>query len=123
MKSRILPGLAVIGISALVGLSVARVASQDYWLFSLGGAAIAAIALAVLALFNQQAVSFQQSMPAAKLLGIRIGLVGFLVALSGWLLAVFWLPAVGFYIVVIGIAIGFVGFPIHIYNMFRKNGS
>lgn len=119
MKSRLLPNLAIVAVAALLGLSVAKVSSEDPLVFSLGAAVVAAVAVVLASLFRQPSAAFEQSIPPRKLLGLRIGVTGFLVALFGWLLGVFWSASVGYAVVVVGIVFVFVGFPIHIYNMFR----
>lgn len=119
MSSRLFSSLAIVSVAALLGLSLAKVAAGDPWVFSLGAAVIASAALGFATLFAKPTASLEQTTPPRKLLGLRVGVVGFLVALSGWLVAVFLSATVGYYIVALGVAVGFVGFPIHIYNMFR----
>ncbi|BAZ94902.1 membrane protein [Thiohalobacter thiocyanaticus] len=119
MNARLFQSLAIVSVAALLGLSLAKVSAADPWAFSVGAAVIAAIAVGIAGLFRQSTVSFEKATPPRKLLGLRIGVVGFVVALCGWLVAVFLSASVGYYIVVLGIVTGFVGFPIHIYNMFR----
>ena len=119
MSSRLFSSLAIVSIAALLGLSLAKVSAGDPWAFSLGAAVIAAVAVGIARLFRTPTASFEQSAPPRKLLGLRISVAGFLVALSGWLVGVFLSGSVGYYIVALGVAVGFVGFPIHIYNMFR----
>jgi uncharacterized membrane protein len=120
MSRRLLQSLTIIGIASLLGLSVAKVAAADPLAFSGGAAFIAAIAVGIVGLFHQPIASFEKITPPRKLLGLRIGVVGFVVALCGWLVAIFLSATVGYYIVVFGVLVGFVGFPIHIYNMFRS---
>ncbi|MBU1424409.1 MAG: hypothetical protein KKH12_03095 [Gammaproteobacteria bacterium] len=119
MGSRFFPGLVIVSVASLLGLSLAKVSSENPWAFSLGAAAIAAVAVGISSLFREPTASFEQTTPPRKLLGMRIGVAGFAVALCGWLIGVFLSASVGFYIVALGVAIAFVGFPIHVYNMFR----
>lgn len=120
MSSRLFPSLVIVSFASLFGLSLAKVSSEDPWVFSLGVAVIAAVAVSIAGLFRQPTASFEQIIPPRKLLGLRFGVAGFVVALCGWLVGVFLSASVGYYIVTFGVATGFVGFPIHIYNMFRK---
>lgn len=119
MKSRLLPSLAIVAVAALLGLSVAKVSSEDPLVFSLGAAAVAVVAIVLATLFRQPSAALEQSIPPRKLLGLRIGVTGFLVALFGWFLSVFWSASVGFAVAAVGIVVALIGFPIHIYNMFR----
>lgn len=119
MSSRLLPSLAIVSVAALLGLSLAKVASEDPLVFSLGAAVIAAVAVGIAGLFHTPAASFEKTTAPRKLLGLRIGVAGFLIALCGWLVGAFVSTSVGYYIVAFGVAAGFVGFPIHIYNMLR----
>lgn len=119
MSSRLLPSLAIVGVAALIGLSLAKVSAGDPWAFSLGAAVIASIAVGIAGLFHKPTASLEQTTPPRNLLGLRIGVAGFVIALCGWLVAVFLSASVGYYIVALGVVAGFVGMPIHIYNMFR----
>ena len=118
MSSRLFSSLVVIGVAALVGLSLAKVMAGDPWALSLGGAAIASVAVGVAAIFAKPTASLEQTAPPRKLLGLRIMVAGFLVALSGWLVGVFLFAAAGYYIVALGVAVVSIGLPIHFYNMF-----
>lgn len=120
MNSRLLPSVAIVSVTALVGLSLAKISNGNPWFSSLGAAIIAAVAVCIARLFRKPIASLEQSTPPRKLLGIRIGVAGVLVALSGWLVGVFLSSTTGYYIVALGVVVGFVGFPIHFYNMFRK---
>jgi len=120
MTSRIIYSLAIVSFAALFGLSLAKVSASDPWDFTLGAAVISAVAVIVAGFFRKPTASFEQATPPRKLLGLRIGVVGFVVALSGWLVAVFLSASVGYFIVALGVIASFVGFPIHIYNMFRS---
>lgn len=119
MSPRLFLSLAIVSVAALFGLSLAKVSSEDPWAFSLGAAVIAAVAVSIARLFRQTTASSEQTIPPRKILGLRIGVAGFVVAICGWLVGVFFSASVGYYIVALGVATGFVGFPIHIYNMFR----
>ena len=119
MSSRIFPHLAAVAVAALVGLSLAKVSSGDPWVYSIGAAVISLVAVVIASAFRQQSASFEKATPPRKTLGLRIGIAGFVIALCGWLVGVFLSATVGYYIVAIGVVTGFVGFPVHIYNMFR----
>ena len=120
MRSRFIPYLAIIAVTALVGLSLAKVSSGDSWTYSIGAAALALIAVAIATPFRQQTSSFQKSTPSRKTLGMRFGTVGFVIAICGWLVGVFLSPIVGYYVVTLGVFTGFLGLLIHFYNMFRS---
>lgn len=104
-------------MTALLGLSIARVAAFDPWALSLGGAVIGAVAAGVDALFQQPIASLEEAIPPRKRIGMRIATVGFLIALGGWLVAVFLSRSAGYYIVVAGIGVGFIGIIIHFINL------
>lgn len=119
MSSRLFQSLAIVCVAAILGLSVAKVSTADPLTFSVGAAAIAAIAVGIATLFRKSTTSFETTTPPRKLLGMRIGMVGGVIALCGWLVAVFLSAMVGYYIAVLGVVTGLVGFPIHFYNMYR----
>ena len=119
MSSRLLASLVIVGVTALFGVSLAKISSEDPWVFALSAGGIATVAVGIAGFFRKPTASFEQTTPPRKLLGLRIVVVGFLVALCGWMIGAFLSTSVGYYIVVLGVAAGFVGFPIHIYNMFR----
>lgn len=119
MSSRLFASLAIVCVAALLGLSLAKISSENPWVFAVGAAVIATVAVGIASFFRQPTAAFEQTTPSHKLLGLRIGVAGFVVALCGWLVGMFLSASVGYYIVALGVATGFVGFPIHIYNMFR----
>jgi len=118
MNRRALINVSIIAIAAIVGLSLAKVSSENPWVLSVGAAVIAAIAIAIAKLFRPQTISFEKATPPRKLFGLRIGVVGGGVALSGWLVAVFLSALVGYYVAVVGVITGLVGCLIHFYNMY-----
>lgn len=120
MNQRLFPYLGVVAVATLIGLSLAKVTSSDPWVPSIGAAVLALVAVGIASLFRPQTVLFEKATPARKLMGMRVGVVGFVIALSGWLVAVFSSATIGYYIAVFGVAIGFVGMAIHYYNLFRK---
>ena len=120
MNLRLFPYLGIVSVATLMGLSLAKVTASDPWVPSIGAAALALVAVGIGSLFRQQATSFEKVTSPRKLMGMRVGTVGFGVALLGWLVAVFLSGTVGYYIVVFAVAIGFTGMAIHLYNLFCK---
>jgi hypothetical protein len=120
MTNRLVANLLIIAVAALLGLSIAKVSSSDLLVFTLGGAIIALIAVGIASIFGKNTSSFEEKTPPRNLLGMRIGVVGLLIALCGWFVVVFASALIGRYVVVVGVFTGLIGFPIHFYNLYRK---
>lgn len=118
--SAIIPRLLIISVAALFGASIGKVADFDQSYSAAFGGIIAAIAVGIGALFKTKTKELENTTPPRKLLGLRIGVIGFCVAAGGWLVAVYVSQAAGFILVATGVGIGFIGMGIHYVNMFRK---
>ncbi|WP_041245273.1 hypothetical protein [Geotalea uraniireducens] len=116
----IVPRAAIIFVSALVGASLDKVGDFDQVYSAVCGGIVAAVAVGIGALFNTKTKELENTTPPRKLLGLRIGVIGFCVAVVGWLVAVYASQPAGFVLAASGIGIGFVGMGIHYVNMFRK---
>lgn len=116
----IIPRLLIISVAALVGASIGKVAAFDQSYSAAGGGIIAAIAVGIGALFNPKTKELERTTPTRRLLGLRIGIIGFCVAVGGWLVTVYASQPAGFILAASGIGVGFVGMGIHYVNMFRK---
>lgn len=119
-----LPYLAIVTVAGLVGFSITRVdpgAAEHQVGFTVGGALIAAVAIAISRAFSGNSLHSFPVVPERKLLGLKIGVVSFCIALLGWLVGVLVNHSVGFVIVALGIALGFVGMAIHFVRMFSPN--
>ena len=112
--------LFIICFAALFGASIGKVADFDQIYSAAVGGVIAAIAVGIGALFNTKTKELENTTPPRKLLGLRIGVVGFCLAAGGWLVAVYTLQVAGFILVATGVGVGFIGIGIHYVNMFRK---
>jgi len=121
MSSRIFISLAVVAVTALLGVSIARVDSADPWPMALGGAVIGAVAAGIGALFQEPTAALEKAIPRRKLLGMRIAVVGFVIALGGWLVAVFLSKSAGYWIAMPGIFLGIVGLCIHVINLIPRS--
>lgn len=120
----VLPYLAVVAFECLFGFSITHVdagAAEHQVSFTVGGALIAVIAIVIARAFSGQPIRPFPAIPPRKLLGLKVGVVGFCTALFGWLVAVFINHAAGFALVVAGIVVGFVGMAIHFVLMFSPN--
>jgi hypothetical protein len=120
MLSRALSSLVVIVVTALLGLSFARLAAADPLPAALGGAAVGLIAVLAGYLSRHGIARVEQSRSPRKWLGLKVGVVAFCVAIFGWLVAVFVAPATGQVISFIGIIGGVVGMAIHWLYMLQK---
>ncbi len=116
----IIPRLLIVSVAALFGASIGKVADFDQSYSAAFGGIIAAIAVGIGALFKTKTKELESTTPPRKLLGLRIGVIGFCVAAIGWLVAVYASQAAGFIFVATGIGIGFIGMGIHFVNMLRK---
>ncbi|MDA8413727.1 MAG: hypothetical protein M0023_08050 [Desulfobacteraceae bacterium] len=116
----IVPRLLIISFVALFGASIGKVADFDQIYSAAVGGIIAVLAVGIGALFNTKTKELENTTPPRKLLGLRIGVVGFCLAAGGWLVAVYTSQAAGFILVATGVGIGFIGMGIHYVNMFRK---
>ena len=112
--------IIIITVAALVGASVGKVGFSDPVPFFLGGGVVAAIAVGIAGTYSPQTAKLEKTTPPRKLLGLRIGTVGFVLAICGWLVTVFSSQHYGFILASSGIGIGFVGMAVHFINMFRK---
>lgn len=120
----VLPYLAVIAVAGLVGFSITRVdtgAAEHQVGFTLCGSLIAAVAIVIARAFSGHSARPFSAIPERKLLGLKVGLVGFCIALLGWLVAVLVNHAAGFAFAVVGFIVGFVGMAIHFVRMFSSN--
>ncbi|ADO00797.1 hypothetical protein Gbem_4096 [Citrifermentans bemidjiense Bem] len=120
MKNSIIPRILIISVAALFGASIGKVADFDQRYSAAFGGIIAAIAVGIGALLNTKTKELENTTPPKKLLGLRIGVIGFCVAASGCIVAVYTSQSAGFILAATGIGTGFVGMGIHFVNMFRK---
>lgn len=120
MKYSILPRILIISVAALFGASIGKVADFDQRYSAAFGGIIAAMAVGIGALFNTKTKELENTTAPRKLLGLRIGVIGFCVAASGWIVAVYTSQSAGFILAATGIGTGFVGIGIHFVNMFQK---
>lgn len=116
----IIPRILIICVVALFGASIGKVADFDQSHSAAVGGIVAAIAVGIGALLEKKTKELESTTPSRKLLGMRIGVIGFCVAASGWIVAVYASQSAGFMLAATGIGTGFVGVGIHYVNMFRK---
>ncbi len=111
------PTLAIVVVSALVGLSFSRVdatAAEDPVWFALAGAVVGLVASAVVRAFSSGSALKNVQANSRNHKGLRIAFVGFCVALLGWLVAVFIHHVAGLVFVAFGIGCGFFGVAVQI---------
>ena len=107
---------AIIGLSALVDLSLLRIDSDTAGQaleLSAAGALIAAVAIAIAHVSRDQARLLESSLPSQTMVGLKIGIVGFLAALVGYLVAAFLSMNAGYWLGMSGAAVGIVGMLAH----------
>ena len=112
---------AIIGLSALVGLSLSRIDSDMAGRaleFSGAGALIAAVAIAIAHRFRDRARQLESSVPSQKFIGLKIGMVGFFAALVGYLVAAFLSRNVGYWLGLSGAVVGIIGMLAHFVLVF-----
>lgn len=112
---------AIIGLSALVGLSLSRIDSElagRALEFSGAGALIAAVAIAIAYGFRDRARRLESSVPSHKLIGLKIGMIGFFAALAGYLVAVFLSMNAGYWLGLSGAIVGIIGILVHFVLVF-----
>ena len=115
--------LAVTAVTALMAHSVATVASMEALPAAVGGAVIGALAFGAARVLRPAVASVEATQGGKRLLGLRIGTLGFCVAAFGWLLTVYLSPRIGFWFLVLGVATGFIGMAVHAVIMLRGNGA
>jgi hypothetical protein len=115
--------IAVMAVTALMGHSVATVASLEGLPGAVGGGVIGGVAFGIATVLRPATVSVEVRLGRKRLHGLRIGIVGFCIAAAGWLVAVYLSGHVGFYVSAVGVAIGFVGMAVHAITMLRDNGA
>ena len=105
----IIPRVAIIFVAALVGASLGKVGDFDQVYSAVCCGIIAAVAVEIGVLFKARHEVLEKTTPPSKLLGLRVGVIGFCVALGGWLVAVYASQAAGFILVATSVGIGFIG--------------
>jgi len=115
MRALAYTGLVI--LFALIGLSFSRIdpamANKSLEL-SGAGALIAAVAIAISAVFRDSTRRFERSIPSRKLVGLKIATVSFLIALVGWLVAVFVSAPAGYWVAASGVVFGGLGILVHL---------